>query len=61
MQRILMIAGISFVLACAGCGEPDKNALTNQVNEATDKARNVENMLDEAASQQRRQIDEMTE
>lgn len=61
MNRYLSTICIAMTVVCAGCGEPNKDALTDQVNTATDKAHNVQDLLDDAEVQRRSQMDEMTE
>jgi predicted small lipoprotein YifL len=66
MKLIFKMAAILWFVSITGCGEKDKQAkasdpvvLKTQL-EALDKAKQVEGMLQDAAVQQRKTIDEST-
>jgi predicted small lipoprotein YifL len=66
MKLIFKMTAILWFISIAGCGEQDKPAkasepvvLKTQL-EALDKAKQVERMLQDAAEQQRKTIDEST-
>ena len=57
-MRSLMIAGLFVLLAGCGNSEPDAEELLAPQLEAMERAENVEQVLDDAAERQRRQIEE---
>jgi len=61
MQRVRLIAGISIVLVCAGCGDPGSGHAWKDQTDMIDKSREVETTVLDASRQQRRQIDEMAQ
>ena len=66
MKLIIKLTTILLFISITGCGEKDKQAKTSDPVvlktqlEALDKAKQVEGMLQDAAGQQRKTIDEST-
>ena len=66
MKSILKLMIVMLFISITGCGEQDKQAkapdpaVLNTQREAFDKAKQVENTLQDAAAQQRKAIDEST-
>ena len=67
MKLIINLTTILLFISITGCGEKDKQAKTSEPVvlktqlEALDKAKQVEGMLQDAAVQQRKTIDESTD
>ena len=66
MKLIIKLTAVLLVISTTGCGEKDEQTKTsapvvlkNQL-EALDKAKKVEGMLQDAAEQQRKTIDDST-
>jgi len=66
MQLILKLTAILLLISIIGCEEKDKQAkvpdpvMFKTQREALDKAKQVDNTLQDAAAQQRKAIDENT-
>jgi predicted small lipoprotein YifL len=66
MKLIIKLTTMLLFISITGCGEKDKQAKTSDPVvlktqlEALDKAKQVEGMLQDAAAQQRKTIDEST-
>jgi hypothetical protein len=61
MQRARLMAGVSIVLVCAGCGDPGSGHVWKDQTDMIDKSREVETTVLDASRQQRLQIDEMAQ
>ena len=66
MKLIIKLTALLLLISIAGCGENDEQAKTSgpvvlkTQLEALDKAKKVEGVLQDAAGQQRKTIDEST-
>lgn len=66
MKLIIKLTVVLLFISIVGCGEKDKQAKTSDPvvlktqREALDKAKKVEEMLQDAAEQERKTIDEST-
>ncbi len=59
-MKLLIPFIVVLVLTCPGCGDPEEDGHAwKEQTDMIDKANDVEQLLQEASQQQRRQIDEM--